>query len=61
MNEIIELLMRRDGISQQEAKEMYDGCRIDIHEAFEGIFPFDPEEILASELGLEPDYLIYFM
>lgn len=61
MNEIIELLMRRDGISQQEARGMYEDCKAEIYDAFNGTSVLEPDEILASELGLEPDYFIYFM
>lgn len=61
MNEIIKLLMRRDGIDQQEAREMYEDCKAEIYDALEGTSYLEPDEILASELGLEPDYLIYFM
>lgn len=60
MNEIIELLIRRDGISQQEAKEMYEQCKAEMYEGFEN-GSYVPEDLLADELGLEPDYLIYFM
>lgn len=61
MNEIIELLMRRDGISQQEAREMYEECKAEMYDAFNCTSCLEPDEVLASELGLEPDYLIYFM
>lgn len=58
---IIQLLMRRDGISYIEAMNAYNECKAEMDEALEGTSCMDPEEILASELGLEPDYIIYFM
>lgn len=61
MNEIIELLMRRDGISYIDAMNAYDECKEEIDDAFNGTSDLDPEKVLADELGLEPDYLIYFM
>lgn len=61
MNEIIELLMKRDGMNRTEAMNAYDECKSEIYDAFNGTSILDPEEILADELGLEPDYLIYFM
>lgn len=61
MNEIIELLMRRDGLGYADAEEAYEDCKAEIDDALNGINCLDPEEILASELGLEPDYLIYFI
>lgn len=61
MNAIINLLMRRDGVSREEAKEMYLECRSELMDAITGTSCLDPEEVLASELGLEPDYFIYFI
>ena len=61
MNKIIRLLMRRDGIRYAEAKEAYEECKAEIYDAFYGTSCLDPEEILADELGLEPDYIIYFI
>lgn len=61
MNTIIDILMRRDGVSREEAKEMYLECRSELMDAIAGTSCLDPEEVLASELGLEPDYFIYFI
>ena len=61
MNEIIHILMHRDGITYDEAKEMYLDCKSELMDAISGTSCLDPEEVLASELGLEPDYLIYFI
>lgn len=61
MNTIINILMRRDGVSREEAKEMYLECRSELMDAIAGTNCLDPEEVLASELGLEPDYFIYFI
>ena len=60
MNTIIKILMKRDGVSYEEAKEMYEDCRAEIFEYFDGTSCVDPEEILEYELGLEPDYLDCF-
>lgn len=61
MNTIIDILMRRDGVSREEAKEMYLECRSELMDAIADTSCLDPEEVLASELGLEPDYFIYFI
>ena len=61
MNTIINLLMKRDGVSREEAKEMYLECQSELMDAIAGTSCLDPEEVLASELGLEPDYFIYFI
>ena len=61
MNEVINILMRRDGVTREEAKEMYLECRSELMDAIAGTSCIDPEEVLASELGLEPDYIFYFI
>ena len=56
MNEIIEILMRRDGDTREEAiarvnevRDMMKECSYD---------PEESEQIFTEELELEPDYLI---
>lgn len=61
MNEIIRILMRRDGVTYDEAKEMYLDCKSELMDAIAGTSCLDPEEVLASELGLEPDYIFSFI
>ena len=61
MEEVIRLIMRRDEISYEEAKEAVDECVEEmwdavIHNRFQEV-----EDILASELGLEPDYIPQLM
>lgn len=50
--EILPVLMRRDGMGREEAEDL-------IAEARERVLEYgeDPEEILADEFGLEPDYI----
>lgn len=57
MNRIIKILMERDGIDYDEAKEMYDNARSELMDALEGTSCLSPEEVLECELGLEPDYI----
>ena len=45
------VIMRRDGISSSEADEMISDAKELIAEGA------DPEEVLAEEFGLEPDYI----
>lgn len=61
METIINILMRRDGMTREEAKQMYLECRSELMDAIDGTSCLDPEEVLASELGLEPDYIFYFI
>lgn len=55
MNRIVEILMRRDNLTKQEALEQMEEARQLMEEC-----NFDPEEcedIMMGELGLESDYL----
>lgn len=61
MEEIINILMRRDGVTYDEAKEMYLSCRSELMDAIEGTSCLDPEEVLMEELGLEMDYIFCFI
>ena len=59
MNEIVEILMRRDGISREDAKAQVRECRRRLHD--EALETGDYElavDIIAEELGLEPDYIM---
>lgn len=51
MESIIFILMRRDGMTRNEAKELIKIARERILEGE------DPEEVLAEEFGLELDYI----
>lgn len=48
---IEEVLINRDGMTPEEAYQCLQELRGMIHEGE------DPEEVLSSELGLEPDYI----
>lgn len=48
---IREILARRDGLSKEEIDEALEEARERIQEGK------DPEEVLAEEFGLEPDYI----
>ncbi len=56
---IVQILVERDSVTEQEAQRMVDECRQRL--LSEAVPPGDSdlaEEILAEELGLEPDYLM---
>lgn len=61
MEEIISILMRRDGVSYEEAKEMYLNCKAELDDAIMGSSCLDPEDVLMGELGLEMDYIFNFI
>ena len=51
MSTLLEVLMKRDKLSKEEANEL-------INEAKERVLQGeDPEEVLEFEFGLEPDYV----
>ena len=56
MNRVVEILIRRDDLTKQEAedrilevKQMMENCNYD---------PMECDDILMEQLGLEPDYLM---
>lgn len=53
MNKIVEILMDRDDMTQKEAKELVAETR---EEVMAGD-PWEAEEIMRNNLGLEPDYI----
>lgn len=61
MQEIIEILMNRDGLTYADAKEAYLECQEAMMDAIESGDFFEVDEILRSELGLEPDYIFNFI
>ena len=57
MERIISILMRRDGLTHEEATEVVDNCISELMDAVEGTNFLSLEEVIEQELGLEPDYL----
>lgn len=58
METVIKILMRRDGLSREEAKELLNDTLEAVREAVECGDYFLAEDIFTSDLGLEPDYLM---
>ena len=54
MNRIIKILMERDGMSEQEARDLFKETRDEILMLND---PFEAEDIMSEYLGLEPDYI----
>ena len=62
MNRIIAILMERDNLSYIEAANIVEEVQEEITEAIDaGAGLYEIEDIIASELGLEPDYLEDFL
>ena len=57
MNEIVKILMRRDGISQLEAENLLEECKEEVWDAATRGNYQECEDIIALYLGLELDYL----
>lgn len=55
MNPIVKILIERDGMSRKEAESMLFAAQFRVYKGE------DPEEILESEFGLEPDYVLDLM
>lgn len=58
MDSITEVLMRRDGLSEEDAKREVDDFRADIEDSIMSGDLEDIEDALMNDLGLEPDYLM---
>jgi hypothetical protein len=55
MSEIVDVLVKRDGISKKEAEEQIAEIRERIYSG--EIDAFDIDDVMMDELGLEPDYI----
>lgn len=60
-NDIINLIARRDNISELEAMNVVNDCMEEMEGAIMRGNWQEAEDILASYLGLEPDYLDILM
>lgn len=60
MKTVINILMERDGITYEEAKEIYEDTRSELMDAIDGTSCLDPEEVLMG-IGLEMDYIFNFI
>lgn len=59
MKELIDILMKRDGLSLPEALQEIKDFRVTLRERMEeGEYP---QDIIEEELGLEPDFLMLFI
>ena len=59
VQEIAEILMRRDGISYNKAMDLVEKCQDELEILVQGGGSIDDaEDCVAYWLGLEPDYLV---
>ena len=60
--DLVKLIAKRDGISENEAYEICEQCRHDILHAIDKNCGIEEvEDIFMDWLGLEPDYLMDLM
>lgn len=57
MDKIVDILMRRDGVTKEEAKNTLEETREMIDDAIASGNFDEVEDIMYSELGLEMDYI----
>lgn len=57
MSEIIDILMKRDGVTKEEARNTLQETREMINDAIASGNFDEVEDIVYSELGLEMDYI----
>lgn len=58
MDKVIKVIMVRDGMCKEDARDMVEECLAMVMEAVEEGDFIGAEDIWMSELGLEPDYLM---
>jgi len=57
MERVVRLIMKRDGLSYEDAKTEVSNTVDEMYEALESGDSDQVEEILMDNLGLEPDYI----
>ena len=58
MNRVIQILMERDGLSKENAYDLVNEVRAEMKDAIAcGDYEL-AQEIIESDLGLEPDYIV---
>lgn len=57
MERVVKLIMKRDGLSYEDAKAEVSNTVDEMYEALESGNSDQVEEILMDNLGLEPDYI----
>jgi len=61
MTDLIDILVQRDNITPNEARAIVDECASEMKGAIMRGNYQECEDILMMYLGLEPDYLDYFL
>lgn len=54
MNRLVKILMKRDGITEDEARELIRDTKAELEDCTDVL---EADDIIMSNLGVEPDYL----
>ena len=58
MKSIVDVLMRRDGMTREDAEQLVADCKVDLYDAIEnGDFMY-ADDICQSWFGLDSDYMM---
>lgn len=55
-NEVVEVLIRRDGMSRKDAENYFEETMKEVWDLMESGKAFDAEDAFTEDFGLEPDY-----
>ena len=61
MEKVKDVLMRRDGISEDEADDLIRDFKEELDMVLSGKSDADPDDLIREYFGLEPDYLMEFL
>ena len=61
MNKVIAILMRREGLTQEEATDLFEEAKEMFYSCIEAGDYTGAEDVLEGYLGIEPDYVDYFI
>lgn len=61
MENIINILMERDNMSYEDAKQLYLDTQSELMDSISGTSVVTPEEVLMYNVGLEMDYIFDFI
>lgn len=60
-NKVVEILMKRDGMTRLDAEELFKEVRATVLSCLDEGDTEGAEDALECDLGLEPDFLDYFL
>jgi len=58
MESIVDVLMRRDGMTREDEEQLVSDCKDDLYDSIENGDLMYAEDMCQSWFGLEPDYMM---